>query len=72
MELERGRLIEIGVSVSAVGLFVVVLVLIGLRYDEGGLTPDGGLVLIGAITLFVLVMGAIGIGLAYKLNPDEE
>ncbi len=72
MDIERRRLIEIIVSVGAVGLFVAVLILIGLEYNEDGLSADGGLVLIGAIVFFVLLMAAVGISFAYTLDPEEE
>ena len=68
--IERDRLIEILVSVTAVGVFVGVLILIGSRYNDDGFGPDGGVALMGAIVGFVIVMTAIGIGLAYVLNAD--
>lgn len=72
MDIERGQLIEIGVSVTAVAFFILLLVGISLRFNDDGLSPDGGLVLIGAIGLFVLLMAGVGIALAYRLNPSEE
>ena len=71
MDIERGRLIEIIVSVSVVGLFVAVLIGIGFRYNAGEMSPDGGLALIAAIGVFVLIMAGVGIALAYYLNPEE-
>lgn len=70
MELERGRQLEIVVSIAVVGIFVGVLVAIGLRYNRGDLGPQGGLVMIGAITVFVLAMGGVGLGLAHYLNQE--
>ena len=70
MDIERRRLIEIVVSIGAVGLFISLLVGIGFTYNEDGLSADGGLVLVGAILFFVLLMAAVGIGLAYKLDPE--
>ena len=72
MDIERGRLIEIVVSVTAVGLFVLLLLAIGVQYNQEQMSPEGGLVLIGAIVAFIFVMGLIGIGLAYTLNSDDE
>lgn len=72
MDIERGQLIEIIVSVTAVGLFVAVLIIIGMRYNRDGLSADGGLVLVVAISVFVLAMAGIGLGLAYVLNPKEK
>lgn len=70
MAIERGRLIEIVVSITVVVVFVGVLVGIGLRWNQGDLGPTGGLALVGAIALFVLVMAGVGLGLAYYLNPE--
>ena len=70
MDIERRRLIEIVVSIGAVGVFISLLVGIGFAYNEDGLSADGGLVLVGAILLFVLLMAAVGLGLAYKLEPE--
>lgn len=70
MDIERGRVIEIAVSIAAVGGFVAVLVGIGLRYNEAGMEPDGGLALLSAIAVFVVVMGIIGYGLANILDDE--
>lgn len=64
MAIERGRLIEIVVSIAAVGGFVAVLIAIGLQFNREGLSADGGLALLAAITVFILIMAAVGYGLA--------
>lgn len=71
MEIERGRIIEIVVSVLIVGLFVALLVGIGGQFGQDGLDADGGLAIVGAILAFVLVMAGVGIGLAYMLNSED-
>lgn len=70
MAMERGRQLEIAVSVSVVALFVLLIVLIGRAFNTGQMSPTGGLALVGAIAAFVLVMAAVGIGLAYWLNEE--
>jgi hypothetical protein len=70
MDIERGTIVEIIVSVGAVGLFVAVLVGIGDAYNHGGLSADGGIALVGAIVAFVIGMSIVGIGLAYYLNQE--
>lgn len=70
MDVDRETVVEIVVSVGAVGLFVAVLVGIGSTYNDGGLSADGGLVFVGAITAFVVLMSLVGVGLAYYLNQD--
>ena len=68
MDVDRDTVVEIAVSVGAVGLFVAVIVAIGSAYNQGGLSTDGGMALVGAITGFVVVMSLLGLGLAYYLN----
>lgn len=70
MDIERETIVEIIVSVGAVGLFVAVLVGIGDTYNQGGLSADGGIALVGAIVAFVIGMSLVGIGLAYYLNQE--
>lgn len=70
MELERGRVVEIVVSVAAVASFVAVLITIGWRFNRDGMGPDGGLALVAAITLFILAMAAIGYGIASSSYED--
>lgn len=68
MDVDRDTVVEIAVSVGAVGLFVAVIVAIGGAYNQGGLSTNGGMALVGAITGFVVLMSLLGIGLAYYLN----
>lgn len=61
MEIERETLVEIGVAIGAVGLFVVAIVGIGVSFGDGEpLGESGGLALVGAIVLFILVMTVAG------------
>ncbi len=60
--MERETLVEAVVSSVAVGLFVIVIVAVGLIYPE--LSGSGPLALIGSIVFFVLVMAAAGYWLA--------
>lgn len=60
--MERETLIEAVVSAIAVGLFVVVIVAVGLFYPS--LSGAGPLALIGSIVFFVVVMAAAGYWLA--------
>lgn len=64
MELERGQLIEIVASITAVAGFVVALVVVSLLFNRTELSPTGGIVLVGVIALFILAMAGIGIYLA--------
>lgn len=63
MDVERETVVEVAVSVVSVGLFVVLIVAVGVlfRSSEGsGFTDTGALALVGAIVLFVLVMAGVG------------
>lgn len=72
MRLERARIIEIVASVSAVFLMIGVLSLIGRQYTNNGEFGDsGGMMLIVAIILFVLLMAVIGYVLAFTITTSE-
>lgn len=61
MEIERETLVEIVVSVGAVGLFVAAIITIGVTFgEEGHLDEAGGLALVGAIALFIVLMTVVG------------
>jgi hypothetical protein len=64
MEIDEGMARKIAVSVAAVGVFVAAIVSIGTTFNDGGLGRTGGLALVAAIGLFVLVMAAVGLFLA--------
>lgn len=66
MELSAESRRQIILSLVAVGFFIVLMIGIGVTYNGQELAPEGGLALVGAITLFVLVMGGIGVYLARK------
>ena len=69
MEISRDTLVEIVVSVGAVGLFIATLLAIGLTYGgEGLIGEQGGTVLVGAVAAFILLMTAIG----YWLSGRES
>lgn len=68
MDVDRDTVVEIVVSVGAVGLFVAVLFGIGTAYNQDGLSTMGGVAFVGAITAFVILMSLVGVGLAYYLN----
>lgn len=66
MELDETARRQIILSLLAVGFFIALMIGIGMVSGGAALTSTGAMALIGAITLFVLVMGAIGIYLARK------
>lgn len=64
MELEEGMGRKIAISVGAVGLFVALVLGIGTTFNDGGLGSTGGLALVGAIVVFIIVMAGVGFLLA--------
>lgn len=74
MDLERERIIEIVVAVAAVLLMLGVMMGVGLTYgdDDGGLSAEGGEMLVGAVVGFILLLTLVGVGLAYALNDPED
>jgi hypothetical protein len=52
---------KILVSVVSVGFFIALIVGVGVTYNESGLAGNGGLILVGTIALFVLVMAVVGV-----------
>lgn len=72
MDLDRETAIEVAVSVTAVLLFVALLLWIGRTYGAGSFSSTGGLALVGAIVFFIVAMTGVGIALAYVLNPTSE
>ncbi|MFB6122118.1 MAG: hypothetical protein ABEJ78_01485 [Haloferacaceae archaeon] len=64
MELEEGMVQKIVVSVLAVGVYVALILGIGVTYNHDGLGATGGLALTGSIALFVLAMAGVGLFLS--------
>ena len=65
MEIDAEMRRKIAVSVVAVALFIGLILGIGVMYSNGGaLGGTGGLLLIGAIALFVVVMAGVGLFLS--------
>ena len=65
MDLEEGMLRKIGVSVAVVAVFVGFILAIGVVFgNAGSLSSAGGLALVGAIVLFILMMAAVGLWVA--------
>ncbi len=72
MQLERARVIEIVAAVIAVGFMIAILSVIGQQYTTNGeFASEGGLMLVVAIILFVLVMAVIGYVLAFTVTAEE-
>ncbi|WP_254272869.1 DUF7472 family protein [Haloarcula marina] len=62
MELDREAIVQIVVSTIALATFVAAAVFVSTNYSSnGGLTEQGGIAIIGAIGLFIVVMLVAGL-----------
>jgi len=62
MEIEREAIVQVAVSAVALVTFVVATVYVATAYGtNSGLSPQGGVALVGAIGFFVIVMLAAGL-----------
>jgi hypothetical protein len=64
MALEAEMRRKIVVSIVTVAVFIVIIIGIGVTFDDGGLGSNGGLALIGSIVLFILLMAGVGVFLS--------
>lgn len=72
MDLERERVIEIIGAVGAVGIMIATMMWIGSTYaTDGELTQDGGMMLVGSVIFFILLMAGVGVVLAYKVSGED-
>lgn len=70
--MERARIVEILASISSVILMIGILMLIGRQYTRNGeFSETGGLMLVVAIILFILMMAVIGYVLAFTITTQE-
>ncbi|GAB7014317.1 DUF7472 family protein [Halolamina salina] len=62
MDIEEGMGRKIVLSIAAVALFIVSFVVVGTTFGvDGGLSATGGLAMLGSLTGFILLMGALGL-----------
>lgn len=70
MELEREQVVQTTVSVGVVLVMLGVFYVIGNMFNDGGIGPDGGMYLLGSIVLFVVLMMAAGVYLAFTISES--
>ena len=64
MDIEREAIVQTAISAIALVTFVAASVYVATTYSaNGGLTEQGGVALVGAIGLFVVVMLGAGLWL---------
>ena len=64
MDIERETLLQITVATVGVATFIAAAVFVGSTYaTNGDLSAQGGIAIIGAIGIFIVVMTAAGLWL---------
>jgi hypothetical protein len=71
LSIPRETFVESTAGAAPVLAFVAAIVWIGVTYDSRGLEETGAIALVGAITLFVLAMAAVGIFLSRYEGSGE-
>ena len=68
MNIERETVVEAGVSFAAVLVFIATVVAVGMTFgtDGGNLSGTGGLAVLGAVGLFIVVMTLVGYWLSFR------
>lgn len=66
MEVERETLVEIGVSVVAVLVFVAAVSYVGATYGGDHLSAEGATMLVASVVGFILLMTVIGVFLSRR------
>lgn len=76
MDIDRETLVEVAISSASVLLMIAAMAFIGMNYSENdadAITPEGGMVFLGAIVVFVFVMLGIGLWFAnYKAKQNDD
>ena len=66
MEIDKETRREILVGVLSVGVFVALLMGVGVTYSDDGLTQTGALAVVGVIVAFVVLMSGVGYWMAQQ------
>lgn len=70
--MDREVVIEAAVAFVAVALLTAMIIGVGVRYNSNGLTPAGGLALVGSVAFFVVFMSVVGYLLARREPASKE
>ncbi|MFB6106743.1 MAG: hypothetical protein ABEJ70_07195 [Halobacteriaceae archaeon] len=62
--MERETVVEVGLAIAAVVLFIAVVLAVGATFGGQRLSVTGGQALVGAIVFFIVVMAATGFWLS--------
>lgn len=64
--MDRDAAVEAIVAFVGVATLAAIVIVIGSVYNDSGLSSDGGLALVGAITFFIVFMSVIGLALSRR------
>lgn len=64
--MDRDAAIEAIIAFVGVGIMAAAIIYIGSTFGDGEIQPEGGLILVGAIAGFILMMGLIGLFLSRR------
>jgi hypothetical protein len=64
--MDRDAVVEAIVAFVGVATLAAIILYIGNTYNDGGLSGDGGVALVGAIAFFIVFMSIIGVGLSRR------
>jgi len=64
--MDRDAAVEAAVAFVGVGTLAAIIIGVGSVYGGGGLSPDGGLALVGGVAFFLVFMSVLGIGLSRR------
>jgi hypothetical protein len=78
-DIERSILVQVGAGTGSILVFLAMVVYVGVRWAEPvstdpkviDLLPEGGLMLVVVLAVFVVFMSLVGLVLSDELTEDE-
>lgn len=64
--MDRDAVVEVIIALLGVAVLAGSIIYIGSAYGNGTITPEGGIMLVGAIGFFIVLMSIIGIFLSRR------
>lgn len=64
--MDRDAVVEVIIALFGVAVLAASIVYIGSTYGNGNITPEGGIMLVGAVAFFIVLMSIIGVFLSRR------
>ena len=64
--MDREAVVEAIVAFVGVATLLAIIIWISTAYSDGALTETGGLMMVGAIAFFIVLMSILGLGLSRR------